>query len=641
MKKKIYGILAFAFLCVSSQAQPFIHYGNNSISKEEFLRAYNKNKTPEENREKSIREYVDLYTNFKLKVKAAEELRLDTLPQIQFDVKNFRQQIIENYLNNEKGVERLTQEAISRYQKDLHVIHFSIPAGTGADSAKAVAAINELYTALKSNNNYNAAFQSIAVKNGALKQSDFGFVTAFTLPYQYENIVYSLQPGEVSKPYRSKTAWHIFKVTEERPNAGRWRVAQILVAVPENAPAAMVEAAKQKADDIYKRLQGGEGFGNIAKLESQDRMSNFNGGELPEFTTATYSAAFENEVFKLKNDGDVSKPFLTPFGFHIVKRLGFRPTPAGNSDEVFANDIRQKVLKDDRINEEKERFNNQIVAEVGAKKTKDAKEADLFRYADSLMKNPTEEQTRKFPISNKKILQFKNGAATGEDWLMFVRENKGGINASMSDKELWDKFTTTAAINYYKSRLEEYNPDFAFQMKEFREGNMLFEIMERNVWSKASNDNAGLSQFYNEHKNNYKWAASADVLIFNCSTPKVAEDALSALKKGKFWKLLAAESNSTIQADSGRYELSQISGVNLASPPAKDSYSAIVTNIDGTSTFVKYVNVYPANQPRSFDEARGLVINDYQQELEQQWVAQLRKKYPVRVNETILKEIIK
>src|SRR6218665_1981747 len=227
MKKKICSLLSLVFIGGLLHAQPFIHYGNNSISKEEFLRAYNKNKSPEENKEKAIREYVDLYSNFKLKVKAAEELKLDTLHKIEFDVNNFRQQIIENYLNNEKGVENLTNEAIARYQKDLHVIHFSIPVPADADSAKAIDAINDLYSALNKNTDYNAAFQSAFIKNAALKKSDFGFVTAFTLPYTYENIVYGLAPGQVSKPYRSKTALHLFKVTEERPNAGRWKIAQI------------------------------------------------------------------------------------------------------------------------------------------------------------------------------------------------------------------------------------------------------------------------------------------------------------------------------------------------------------------------------------------------------------------------------
>lgn len=638
--KKFYGLILLAAIGTSAQAQNFIQYGNQSISKEEFLRAFNKNKTEEEDKENAIKEYVDLYTNFKLKVKAAEELRLDTLSQIQFDVANFRGQVIDNYLNDDKGIDRLKDEAFSRSQKDLHVLHFSIPVPAGADTMKANKSINELYAALKSNSDDKAAFQSIFIKDANLKSSDFGFITAFSIPYQYENIVYALKPGEVSKPYRSKSAWHIFKLKEERPNVGRWRIAQILIAVPEKSTAEMQAAAKAKAETIYKELKEGGSFQHIARDRSDDRTSNLQGGELPEFTTGTYSANFESEVFKLANDGDLSEPFQTNFGYHIVKRIAFRPTPKDKSDEIFMNDLKQKVLKDERVNAEKERFNKQVMADMGLKKTKDAKESELFRFADSLLKNPSEAQVKNYSISNKKILHFKKGAATGLDWLNYVLDSRAAGHV-LPNAELWNKFMMYAAMNYYKNNLEQYNPEFAFQMKEFKEGNMLFEIMERNVWSKASNDNEGLQNYYNTHTGNYRWAASADVLIFNCTSVKDAENTLTALKKGKNWRVLSTELNETVQADSGRYELTQIAGVNQAALPVRDSYSAIVSNVDGSSTFVKYVNVYAANQPRSFEEARGLVINDYQQQLEQDWIAQLRKKYPVKVNSAILKEIIK
>jgi len=370
--KKFYGLILLAAIGTSAQAQNFIQYGNQSISKEEFLRAFNKNKTEEEDKENAIKEYVDLYTNFKLKVKAAEELRLDTLSQIQFDVANFRGQVIDNYLNDDKGIDRLKDEAFSRSQKDLHVLHFSIPVPAGADTMKANKSINELYAALKSNSDDKAAFQSIFIKDANLKSSDFGFITAFSIPYQYENIVYALKPGEVSKPYRSKSAWHIFKLKEERPNVGRWRIArpnvgrwriaQILIAVPEKSTAEMQAAAKAKAETIYKELKEGGSFQHIARDRSDDRTSNLQGGELPEFTTGTYSPDFESEVFKLANDGDLSEPFQTNFGYHIVKRIAFRPTPKDKSDEIFMNDLKQKVLKDERVNAEKERFNKQVMA---------------------------------------------------------------------------------------------------------------------------------------------------------------------------------------------------------------------------------------------------------------------------------------
>ncbi len=628
-------------------SQTFIHYGNQTITRDEFLKAYNKNRTPVTDPEKSLREYVDLYTNFKLKVQAARELKLDTLPQIEYDIANFRQQIAENYLSDNKSIERLVFEAFYRMQKDKHVLYFSAPVAPDArpeDTLRSYKAIMDIYTALNNKSaDYNKLVQTANTTGAVVKNSDFGYVTAFTVPYEFENIIYGLKEGEAGKPYRGKSGWHVFKVIEERPSAGRWRVAQILISFAPDANAAAKDAAAKEAQAIYERAAGGESFAALVKEYSDDKLSYSNAGELPEFGTGTYSYAFEKEVHKLRTDGEISKPFATDFGYHIVKRLGFTPTPTDTGDLTYMYDLRQKIMKDSRVNAEKERFAKEITTKIGLKKTNLVKEADLLRYADSIMTNPTVEQTKKYPISNKTILSFKNGAVKGEEWLSFVRENRsyGTQNKTLTNKQLWEKFIPAAAINYYKNHLEEYNPDFKFQMQEFKEGNMLFEIMERNVWGMASTDTVALLKHYNANKSNFKWAASADVLIFNCSTAKVAEDAMIALKKGKEWRAIAEEFTGTLQADSGRYEINQIIGANYAGTPVKNSYTAIVSNVDGTATFVKYVNVYPADQQRSFEEARGLVINDYQQVLENKWIAELKKKYPVRVNEAMLKEMVR
>lgn len=645
--KKFYLLFVVTMCNAAVYSQTFISYGPYTITKEEFLKAYNKNKTPVADKEKSLREYVDLYSNFKLKVKAAEELRLDTLPQIQYDIDNFRQQIIENYLSDDKGINRLQQEAFARIQKDKHVIHFSAPVAADApaeDSSKSYKAIMDAYTRLKSGQNNYADITENAASNGAVvKNNDLGFVTAFTVPYIYENIIYSLQPGEISKPVRSKNGWHIFKVTEERPSAGRWKIAQILIAFPPGAGTEARAAAANEAEQVYELLKKDGNFSVLAKENSDDKLSYLNGGEMPEFGTGTYSYNFEKEVHALKNDGELSKPFATEFGYHIIKRLGYTATPSTDADLTYMYDLKQMLMKDARINIEKEKFANEIIIKTGLKKTSEVKEQDLLRYADSIMQNPTELQTKSYPVSNKNILSFKKGKVKGQEWLSFVRENKSGLTQANapSNKQLWEKFIPVAAVNYYKNHLEEYNPDFKFQMQEFKEGNMLFEIMERNVWSMASNDTIGLLQHYTANRKNYTWAASADVLIFNCNTAKVAEEAMVALKKGKNWRTIAEESGNTLQADSGRYEINQITGANYAGTAARNTYSAITSNVDGSATFVKYVTVYPPNEQRSFDEARGLVINDYQQVLENKWLTVLKKKYPVNVNETMLKEMMK
>ena len=337
--KKIY--LLFAMLvCISTvHSQTIFTYGNNAVGKDEFLRAYNKNNTPITDKEKSLREYLDLYSNFKLKVKAAEELHIDTLPQIQYDIENFRHQVEENYMSDEKGVARLMDEAFNRSQIDLRVIHFSAEASKPEDSLQAYKNISATFDALSSG---DINYQSVAEKNNT-RFGDLGFVTVFTVPYEYENIIYSLKPGQVSKAYRSKNAWHLFKLVEQRKSIGKWKVAQILFTYPPDAGEEIKKMVQKKADSVYMLLKNGADFTRMAKEYSDDKLTYLTGGEMPEFGTGKFDHDFENEVFKIAADGEITKPFTTPFGIHIVKRLGFTATPAEKENTTLQFDLKQHI----------------------------------------------------------------------------------------------------------------------------------------------------------------------------------------------------------------------------------------------------------------------------------------------------------
>ncbi len=635
--KKCGLVLALAFSIGYAHAQTLITYGSHTVGKDEFLRAYNKNKTPVDDKEKSIRDYVSLYTNFKLKVKAAESMRLDTSWQLQTDMDNFRRQIEDNYMNDDKAVASLMDEAFKRSQEDLHVIHFSVPAdATTSDTMQAMKMINAGYDALRSG---SEDYATVAAGNG-LRWADLGFMTAFSLPYTYENIIYNLKPGETSKPYRSKKAWHLFKVTEKRQSAGKWRIAQILLSFPENADDQTKARIIQKADSVYKLLQSGTDFGSAARLFSEDKLTYLTGGEMPEFGSGKFDYSFEKEVFRLQQDGDISKPFTTGFGVHILKRLGHTPTPTDKEDVSLQYELKQKLMQDERVRTAKDKFAKEVSAKIGMKPVPSVKQADLFRFADTVINDPMGESANTLPISNKPVLNFAKGNAKGSEWLNFVRDYK--TNPEMykgeSYAELWEKFTGVAALDYYRKHLADYNTEFRYQLQEFKEGNMLFEVMEKKVWSKAAADSTGLQKHYQANKEAYKWASSADVLIVNAISEQTARQAIDSLKAGWDWRKLVEMKQGELQGDSGRFELTQINGTENTVP---GTFSTVNKNTDGTYTFLKYYKHYAAGDQRSFEDSRGMVINDYQQVLEQQWLGELRKKYPVKVNEAVLKTLIR
>ena len=646
--KSILVVIICLFLAGKVFSQPLFTYGNSSVEKEEFLRAYNKNKAPVNDREKALREYLDLYIKFKLKVKAALEMRLDTLQQLQYDLQNFRSQVDESYLNNEKEVTQLVDEAFVRSQKDLHALHFFIPIDDKklpADSLLAHKAGNELRDALLKSGNadYEQLSKEISLKYVPVKYTDIGFVTAFSLPYVYESRIYSLKPGEVSAPYRTRNGLHLFKVVEERNAAGKWKVAQILFAFPPGNRAEFIKALQQRADSVYNVLQHGGDFSNVAKQASDDKLTYVSGGELPEFGSGKYEYAFEKEVFKLSHDGDISRPFETSFGIHIVKRIKQTPVLSDRSDANQLYELKQKVLQDPRINEVRERFIKGVIGKIGFKRNTLVKDAELFRFADSASKIAADLPLKKYPVSDKTVFSFAKSNATGADWLGFVRDfkNNGELYKGEDNSALFNKFISRSAQEYYKKHLEEYNADFRYQMDEFREGNILFEIMEKKVWGNAANDSAGLVKLYKEHKANYQWAPSASVILFSCSNITTANESIAALKSGKNWKKIVADGNNNLQADSGRYEIAQLPlSENVKAAPDVIT-TPVINPADGTASFIKILTTYEGNLQRSFEEARGLVINDYQNILEEKWIQDLKNKYPVKINEAVFNSLLK
>ena len=562
MKKIVFLLVsALSYTCLS--AQTLFTYGSGTVDKAEFLRAYNKNKTPVTDKERSLRDYLDLYIRFKLKVKAAKDLKLDTLPQLRSDLESFRGQIEESYMNNEPAVNRLVDEAFDRSQKDLHLFHFFIPVDSAmkpGDTLKAYLAAQEIPSQLRSsNNNVAQVAGNLTAKYVLVKGNDLGFITVFSLPYAYENLAYGLRTGEISKPYRTSKGWHVFYLAGERKSAGRWRIAQILFSFPPGEPNANTEALKRRADSVHDLIAHGEDFAKLAGYYSDDKMTYMTGGEMPEFGTGKYDPSFEKEVFSLMKDGDISHAFASPFGYHIIKRIKQIPTPSDKNDDGFLADLKQKVLQDNRVNIAKAVFYQEVTEKVGLKKLNTVKEADLFRYADTISAYLQEPVNKKIPIYDKALLNIGTKTYKGSDWLRFVRDYKSAaeLYKGESNAALYEKFISTSVLDYYRKNLEFYNPEFRYQMDEFRDGNVLFEIMERNVWSSAGNDSVGLMKHYEQNKAKYTWSASANIIVFNCTNKTIAEEAVDDIKKGKDWKNLLEEQNNAVQADSGRYEIAQ------------------------------------------------------------------------------------
>jgi len=638
--KKTSLVLFVFFLLTHAEAQTLFTYGKKSVSVAEFLRAYNKNTPPTQTeKEKKIREYIDLYANFKLKVQAATAMGLDTAARLQEEANQFRQQIVENYLKDEASYNALYKEAIQRSQQVKHVLHFFIRVDSNAlpkDTLQAAQLIKTAYDQLSKATGDEAA---IATRL-QIQFKDLGHVTVFSLPYAYENIVFGLKPGQVSIPYRSKKAWHLFKVLTEQKHPGKWEVAQILFSFPSDASEAIKQSILHKADSVYRLLQQGADFASLARQCSEDKSTFLTGGKMPVFGPGKYEYAFEKEVFGLTTDGAYTAPFITPFGVHIVKRIKVTPITTGETEDALSFDVKQQLSQDDRMRISKEKFTASIRAKTGFSILSNVSKNMLFQYADSMKQLHSNDYIDQLSIAHKPIIRFVKDTLKAKDWLVFVRDYTANkeLYKNQSNQVLWDQYTAAVIVDNYKKHLEDHNPDFKYQLQEFVEGNLLFEIMEQKVWSMSAMDTAQLRAYYTTHRSQYTWPESADMLVVTSTNDKTAQATLEQLRAGADWQNLVTAKPNELQADSGRYELAQFP---FLTQPKAGQCSSIQVNEDGTYTFVRLYTLYPKGQLRDFESAKGSVINDYQNQLETNWVKELRKKHPVLVNEGLVQKLIK
>ena len=639
--KKIALAIILEIMMSSSFAQNVFTYGKNAVSKDEFVRAFNKNPVTGTDRKKALKEYLDLYINFKLKVQAAYDSKLDKDATQQYELENFRKQLADNIINDEANVKALVKQAFDRSQKEIHLQQIFIEVPQNADTTDAYKKIQVAYKQLKEGKDFGVVAKEFSGDETA-KQSndDLGFITVFTLPYEIENEVYSLRINSFSPPVKTNAGYHIFKNAGERKPLGSRRVAQILVAVPPNATIEDKNMAAREADSLYNLLANGTEFGGLAVTVSNDLSSSNNRGELPEFTVGTYNADFENVAFSLKNKGDISKPFQTTYGFHILKLLEAKPVSTNFNDPVTFAGLQEKVARDNRLEISKRELIQKKLTTIKYKPST-IKAEDLYIFTDSAIQKRNVLSVNGI-TENTQIFSFAKQNIRAGDWVKFVKSRPQSPYLTNKDryKELYKEYIATTADEYYRNNLGTYNNEYSKQLKEFKEANLLFGIMEKNVWGKANNDSLGLDQYYKQHKSKYRWSSSADAIVVTCNNSTTARELQQKLTaKPTEWRRITGNSGTDLSADSGRYELSQLPVQERTNFTPGLITSAVENKNDGTFTFNYIIHVYNEPGQRSFEDARGMVISDYQQVLEDNWISELKKKYPVKVNQVIFQSM--
>ncbi len=648
MNKKFFIVIISCLAMMNAFSQTLFTYGNHSVDAKEFLKAYSKNNTqPVTNKAKSMKEYLDLYIKSRLKIRQAYDRKYDTLPHLKAEVANLRTQIADNYMTDPELMNRMTNEAFQRSQKDIRVAHIFVAfknTGGFQDTLAAQKKRDDVLQRLQKGEDFMTVAKQLSDDPAAREnKGELGYITVFTLPYEFENAIYTTSVGKYSTPVRSKIGFHIFKNLGERKAVGKIKAQQILLALPPGSDEATKKQIGKTADSLYKRILAGDNFNRLANTFSNDYITAASNGNMPDIGVGQYEPAFENALWALPKDGAMSKPFLSSYGWHIIKRLSRVPVITDAKNKGYQQELQQKIMADGRWKSSQNFIYKKVKDKVGFK-TYAYNDAAMWAMSDSVLDLKPMTPLGRTIIATTPMFSIGDSIYTATNWVNYAntyRFKQDGTGAKPYD-QVRDEWIQFSLMNYYKDHLEDFNENFRSQMTEFKDGNLFFEIMQQEVWNKAQSDSAALLALYEKNKKTYTWKQSADAVLFFCADMNTAKALYDKLKTNPAdWRKSAELFTEKVIADSSRYEWNQIPNLGKAIPKSGLITMPLVNANDNTASFAYIISAYPQPMQRSFIEAKGLVINDYQIELEKKWDESLRKKYPVVINEKVMADISK
>lgn len=646
MKHFFLGILIslnFLSHAQSSKKEVLFTIDNNSYYTDEFVRVYNKNlDLVKDESQKDLTSYLELFVGYKLKVNKANKLGLQNGENYKSELKTYRTQLSKNYLSDSKVTKELVEEGYNRSLKEVKASHILFTVDETAapeDTLKAYTLIKEVRERAVKNEDFAVLASEFSQDPSAKdNKGDLGYFSAFRMIYPFESAAFTTAVGKISPIVRTRFGYHIIKVNAIRDNRGEVSVAHIMIMNSEKPEDS--EKAKTTIQDIYKKLNQGEKFEDLAKQFSEDKSSSAKGGELNKFGSGQLSSEeFENTAFGLTDKGQVSTPFQSKFGWHIVKLI--EKHPLKKLDEM-KTELENKVSKDDRSR----LITNSLTGKL-RKKYSITRDEKLFKKVASIVTNDVYETKWEIPTDTKafdgKLFSVADKMVTGTNLLTFIKEQqKAATKIKPVTKwvdNMYSKFVDDQLNTYYNDNLENEFPEFSNVMEEYRDGLLLFDLMDKEIWEKSKTDSIGLKSFYDSKKDAYNWKNRYDVVITSSTKMDFIKKAKKLLKKNiaadKIKEQLNTGDKVEIMINSGIFEEG-----NEALPKSMKLTEGISDVVkEGDYYFVVKVNRIIPAAPKTLEESKGKVINDYQQFLEQNWVSELKKEFAVDVNQSVFEKV--
>ena len=612
---------------------------NESISLDEFNNIFNKNNDNQVIDKKYLDEYIELFINFKLKVREAKELGYDTLSTFVDELEGYRKQLAKPYLRDDQFNEEMFDEALERVQYDLNASHILININDENNDI-ALSRINNIRREIINN---NISFEEAAVKYSDDKSSienkgNLGYFTAFMMVYVFESAAYSTKVGSISQAVKTQYGYHLIKINDKRKAVGQRKVAHIMFKTGKSASKKKIDESNKKIFETYNLLKNGDPFAEVAERFSEDRSTAVKGGMLPMFGVGKMVPVFENIAFGLKNIGDFSEPFETDFGWHIVMLI--EDYPVELNDDLYLK-VKNGIEKDSR---------SKLSSEFMSKKLKELYTIKVFKQNFNSLRKLAVKDVSKSSWDGKNAINLKNplfkieGMTFNQDlFTEYILKNQKNNN---DFDMLYLDFRDICLFKYEETQLENKYPEFKILLNEYREGILLFDLTNKNVWKKAVDDSLGLSKYFANNLKKYNWDKRVDASIYKCinlATAKKVKSLLYKLNRGninnsEILDIINKESQLNLQIISNKFvkdDNDYIDSIDWKTGISKD-----IKDDDGSIVIVNITDVLEAGS-MTLNEVKGKVISDYQKYLDNNWISYLRSKYKYSINKELLYTLIK
>ena len=491
-------IILVGLLCLSSvtfsqkKDKVLMKIGEEKVFVSDFKRVYEKNLDAIDNEdEKDVKRNIELYINYRLKVKEAYKLKLDTLHSYKNEIETYRNQLAVPFMQDSAFINKLVNDAYFRTKNEIKAKHILVRTpsiSSPKDTLLAFEKINLIRNRIKNGED----FEKIAVelsedpsaKDGAQSgrkgnKGNLGYFSAFRMVYPFEEAAYNTKVGAVSTPFKTRFGYHLLKVDSMRVSKGEVEVAHILITDT-------TETGKKLIFEIFEKLEKDEQFKTLARKYSDDTETKLKGGVLRKFGKGIMVQPFEDVAFSLEKEESYSKPFQTRFGWHIIQLIKKYPV---ESFEKLKQELIQKVRSDERA-----QLSQIAVIQKLQKKYKIIENES----AKVIFKNENIRIIAKDSLQTE-ILKINDYSLSQEDFVNYIKNRTG-----KAVFELFEEFKNDKILSYYKGNLEKTAPEFANTLQEYKDGLLLFELMQQKIWEKSSKDSLGLKSFFDDNISKYE-----------------------------------------------------------------------------------------------------------------------------------------